>query len=330
MAHVIDLNNSKIDNSLHAYLPHYVNRKHVADKPVVLNTLYQPVQEELRFIFIVPSYNNAVWYEKNLHSIFSQKYSNYHVIYVDDASTDGTAELVENFVKQNKYEDKFTLIKNKQRRGMAYNRLIANRLCQPTDICMAIDGDDWFPHNDVLSLYNKIYHDRNVWMTYGQFVSYPSGREGFCKELPGDVIAQNAFRSVCWTTTHLKTYYAWLYRLVDEECFKKHGIFLRAATDYAMMYPMLEMAGIHSKFVPEITYVYNQANPLALLNQKKTKQKMSQAKSFVLSQRRYKPIRIDLKQNLSNEIMVRHCRTAPHSVVIKKIKKQQWSGLRAR
>ena len=60
---------------------------------------FMPIEEK-NFVFIVPSYNNSEWYIKNISSIFNQNYSNYRVIYIDDASTDNTGTLVKNFVEK--------------------------------------------------------------------------------------------------------------------------------------------------------------------------------------------------------------------------------------
>ena len=46
-------------------------------------------------VIVIASYNNERWVEENLKSVFMQDYSNYRVIYIDDASTDGTADLAE-------------------------------------------------------------------------------------------------------------------------------------------------------------------------------------------------------------------------------------------
>ena len=63
---------------------------------------------------IVTSYNNGEnkLYENNLKSIFRQSYSNYKVIYIDDASTDNTFNLAKNFVHENEFDSKFTFEKN--------------------------------------------------------------------------------------------------------------------------------------------------------------------------------------------------------------------------
>lgn len=48
----------------------------------------------------MPTYNNAknFRYEYNLQSILKLNYTNYKVIIIDDASTDGTADLIEGLI----------------------------------------------------------------------------------------------------------------------------------------------------------------------------------------------------------------------------------------
>jgi len=303
-----DLNRVKEDETIYAYLLKYIDGMYSGTRPVPLQSLYQNSTKELRFVFIIPSYNNADWYEKNLSSIFSQKYSNFHIIYVDDASSDGTASLVESFARKNGFLDKITLIKNDKRKGMAYNRFIATNLCNSTDICLAVDGDDFLAHDKVLSFYNKVYQDRNVWLTYGQFVDSPSGKVGFCQQVPQSIINKNLFRRMAGAVhkthkgfkthracSHLKTYYAWLFHLIDPMHFKMQGRYFSAATDVAMMIPMLEMAGNYSRFINEITYIYNRENIRSLYRNKDMVDQTAQSRRFIQKLPKYKPIKIGLK-----------------------------------
>jgi glycosyltransferase involved in cell wall biosynthesis len=43
---------------------------------------------------VVPSYNNAAnnRHVNNMNSILMQEYSNYHIVFIDDASTDSTSD----------------------------------------------------------------------------------------------------------------------------------------------------------------------------------------------------------------------------------------------
>ena len=51
-----------------------------------------------KFIILCCSYNNEEWAETHLESILEQTYTNYEVIYVNDASTDNTLQIVTDLV----------------------------------------------------------------------------------------------------------------------------------------------------------------------------------------------------------------------------------------
>ena len=226
--------------------------------------------EEKKIVVIVPSYNNKDWYTFNLDSIFSQKYTNFRVIYVDDVSPDGTAQLVENYLQQKKLKNennlvknnKILLVKNKIRRLAMANIYAAIQLCENDEIVVLLDGDDWFAHDHVLSLLNKVYTKYNSWLTYGQYKTYPIETIGLNKEIPDYVINTNSFREYQWTATHLRTFYAWLFKKIKVDDLMYENNFAPSSYDQAIMYPILEMASQHIKFIPDIIYIYNRANVL--------------------------------------------------------------------
>ena len=64
---------------------------------------------------MVPTRNNAknYRYEYNLQSIINQNYKNYKIVIVDDASDDGTADLISIFLRKSKLpRSQYTLIRN--------------------------------------------------------------------------------------------------------------------------------------------------------------------------------------------------------------------------
>jgi glycosyltransferase involved in cell wall biosynthesis len=217
---------------------------------------------EKPFCIVVPSRNNRSWYIQNLDSIFDQKYKNFRVIYIDDASTDGTAELVEAYVRQRGARERFTLIRNKEKQGPLACTCGAVFLCGKEEIVVDLDGNDWLAHEGVLSCLNELYQDPDVWMTYGQFLRYPRYTRGSAFEVPEEVIEENRFRSFGGAVTHLKTFYAALFQEVDKGDFLFEGKFIEKAGDMAYALPLLEMAGRRICFVPEVLYVYNEAQPL--------------------------------------------------------------------
>src|SRR5580692_8370991 len=72
-------------------------------------------------VVVVPSHNNREWYIQNLDSLRTQCYSSYHVLYLDDGSTDGTADAVAAYIQEWGCDDLITLIRNPKRSGMVYN-----------------------------------------------------------------------------------------------------------------------------------------------------------------------------------------------------------------
>lgn len=214
------------------------------------------------FVIVIPSYNNEQWCFQNLASALTQNYPHYRIIYINDASTDSTLLIANKIIQDYDSSGKITLINNPERLGACANFYHAIHTCQPHEIIVVLDGDDWLAHDNVLTILNGVYSSSDVWVTYGQFQEYPSGRIGGARPLPTEVISQCAYREYDWVTTHLRTFYASLFHRIKKEDLLYQGAFFPMACDLAIMYPILEMAGNHSKFIPDVLYIYNRATPL--------------------------------------------------------------------
>src|SRR3990167_9582444 len=55
--------------------------------------------EQKPFVVVISGYNNGAYLERTLRSIFSQVYDRYRLIYIDDASTDGSAALAQECIE---------------------------------------------------------------------------------------------------------------------------------------------------------------------------------------------------------------------------------------
>lgn len=214
-------------------------------------------------VVVIPSYNNEHVCIQSLDSVFAQEYEKYRVIYIDDASTDNTAQLVQEHIKACNQEHRVTFIHHNINRKQLANHYLAVHSCADHEIIVQLDGDDFFAHNGVLARINEAYQDPQVWMTYGQFQEWPSGEKGRCEQLSDVVIRNNMFRHAPWVTSHLRTFYAWLFKKIKLSDLLYDGQFFPCAADFAMMYPMLEMAGSHSRFISDVLYLYNRQNPIS-------------------------------------------------------------------
>lgn len=226
---------------------------------------------EKKLVVIIPSYNNIQWCEKNLESVFCQHYHNYRIIYIDDCSADGTYQAVRECINKHKQWGRVTLIHNEQRRGAMANWYTSIHSCADDEIVINLDGDDWFKHDYVLQRVNQEYQDPNVWLTYGQFEFYPSNKIGYCHALPQKIVDNNLYRYYPVVPSHLRTFYVWLFKKIKTADLMLNGEFFAATCDQAMMFPMLEMARNHVRFIPDVLYVYNQTNPI---NDNKVRLKM--------------------------------------------------------
>jgi glycosyltransferase involved in cell wall biosynthesis len=224
-------------------------------------------ETEKRIVIVTCSYNNARFCEWNLDSVRTQQYGNWHLIYMCDgasvqAGSDGTDKMVRDYIAAHNMQDKVTLICNQERCGAMANLYKAIHMCSPTDIIAVLDGDDRFAHDQVLARVNQEYQNPDVWLTYGQYREYSTGRRGFCEPMPARIIEHNAYRSYTSGPSHLRTFYAGLFHKIEKEDLEYAGEFLKMTYDLAMMYPMMEMAGSRFAFIPDILVDYNDINPI--------------------------------------------------------------------
>ena len=213
----------------------------------------------INHISIVISTRNSVNYvDKCLESALSQKYSDYEIIFIDAQSNDGTYERAKSYEVNNK---NIRVIQNDVRKYQGENILIGTKMSPHNSIIVTLDGDDWFAHSNVMKKINEVYAS-DVWMTYGQYRSWPDNGIGCAQEIPKNVIMSNSFRQYRWCASHLRTFYAWLFKKIKKEDLMVGESFYPMTWDLAMMFPMLEMSGDHSKHIADVLYTYNTANPI--------------------------------------------------------------------
>lgn len=217
------------------------------------------------FVIVTATYNNAQWYKQHIDSLLSQTYTDFEVVITDDASTDGTADLIAQRVEELGAQDRVKLIRNVTRQGaMANQHAMIHAHCVPVDIVAIVDGDDWLYDEHVLEHLSHVYADPNVWLTYGQFIEYPSGAHGFCIDMPEHIVRGNGFRSFGEIPSHLRTFYAGLFHKIDrKDLCDQDGQWLAMCADIAAMFPMIEMArNGHFKFISRPMLTYNSSNPI--------------------------------------------------------------------
>jgi len=237
---------------------------------------------ETRFVVFTAGFNSATWVRKNILSVKKQQYENYIHIIVDDATTDDTSKIIE----ENKH-DKLIVYRNEENIKWVSNALqyLLNHIESEEDVIVVVDMDDWLAHENVLSTLNKIYNEKKVWLTYGNYAIY-DGKNINGKHIPKPLIDK---KTGCFI--HLRTFKSFLWNAIKENDLKdSSGNFVSCTYDRAIMYPMLDMCSLDKIYrFEEILYIYNSNNTLNV--GKIMRQKQRELKKWFLNKPHYKELK---------------------------------------
>ena len=102
---------------------------------------------------------SCFWNAKNylstyVKSLKIQTFNNFQVYMIDDLSTDGGYEFTQELIDG---DDRFTLIRNNEKKFKLKNMDELISQFDDEDIVVEVDADDFLLGNDVLSFINKTY-----------------------------------------------------------------------------------------------------------------------------------------------------------------------------
>ncbi len=212
---------------------------------------------------VVPFYNASKFIERCASTLTSQKYDgDFQIIFIDDASTDNSWDLLPHDnpnVKCIRNEKNVTALLN------IHNAIMDH--CDVDDIVVLVDGDDWLKNKKVLSRINEIYEENDCWIMYGQAM-WTDGRRGFASAYSEKEFSN--LRNSPFRVSHVRSFRAGLYHKIKEQdpnfsCLKDgDGEFYRMTYDVAIMFPIMEMAGLNKTlYNDEVLYIYNRDNPIS-------------------------------------------------------------------
>lgn len=209
------------------------------------NTLSIPPSYALKnrsFTIVIVGYNNGAFIEKTLTSVFSQNYDPFRLVYIDDASDDGSFEVARDAIYNSDRIAHVTLVKNEEKLGELANIYRAVQACPDDEIVIVLDPNDWLAHEWVLQRLNAYYENPSTWVCLTKKIDYPSYKWSPSEHFKGE-------------KSHLKSFYAALFKKIRETDFIYSGKFLPTGAELAYMTPMLEMAENHCQFAGEVLCV---------------------------------------------------------------------------
>ena len=137
-------------------------------------------------------------------------------------------------------------------------------LAHAKKVVVLLDGDDALKDASVLSYIAKVYEDKKVWMTYGNYEAEPKHlwSNDPCVSIPSDVAKNHSYRYTRFIYYPLRTFYAKLFHRIKPQHLQWKNKFLPVVSDTGYMIPMLEMASNgHIKYIEKILYIYHVDNP---------------------------------------------------------------------
>lgn len=201
----------------------------------------------------IPAYNCEQFLPELFQSLASQTNQEFDILFVDDASTDGTLWVANQLLKE-LFPRRHRVIKNEFNTGKAasaYNNLRDVE----TDYIAIIDGDDCLIDKEILNIFSFNY-DNNFDVVYSNYIT-SDGRRGHSAALDPFICP----RMQGWRTSHFFSFRANLFKDIPIGYLKnKRGEWFRCACDLAIAFPILDQTRRY-KYIDRQAYRYTSTRP---------------------------------------------------------------------
>ena len=107
-------------------------------------------------------------------SLLIQNYTNFHIVFLDDNSSDGNLRKTKEFLEQNGFpRHRVNYVQNLKQMFASYNLVHAGQsYCRDEDIQIMLDGDDSYIGTQPLRIFNAVYQQSNeTWVAYSNYFS---------------------------------------------------------------------------------------------------------------------------------------------------------------
>jgi glycosyltransferase involved in cell wall biosynthesis len=220
--------------------------------------------------FLIRARNAFTHFDRCITSVFSQRNTNYTIIYIDDASALSTQQ--KKYIKQ-KLHHHITQFNSERKYSIRNAYEAIHRYVPDNGMVVSLDGDDWLVGDDVIDRILYVYDKTHCSLTYGNCFYYQPGSKHNGKAItsfhpfantryPPHVERDNLYRLTPFRAFHLRTWRAYNFKNLDKSNFLfPDGSWLRFCEDQAIMYALLETKGISYSVIDAPLSVYNTSHP---------------------------------------------------------------------
>lgn len=210
----------------------------------------------MKIIVVIRGRNCKKYLGKCLRSLIAQTYGKWEAFVVLDDPTDGSERVLEKYMNMDSRIHKHI---NPDRLGLGRNMYFAiteaARQLKPDDkdVFAIVDADDWLSKAAFIRV-ARAHKKEGTLITYGSYMKRSVGRRTrISKEYPSNA----KVRKAKWHGSHLKTFKWALLKHIKEKWFQHKEHWLPAASDLALMIPMMEMAGLNRcVFISPLIYYW--------------------------------------------------------------------------
>ena len=202
----------------------------------------------------MPTFNAVDTVQYSINSVMMQNYPNTKIVVIDDMSTDGTPDAVQELIEgYGVGEEKIKLIVNTEKKWEVANVLEGMNYADESDIICRLDGDDWLCDIDALAILNYRYETEGfdaIWTAHRWSFTHAN----MSTELPRDA---NPYEHP-WVSSHLKTFRKKLLSGVSDKNFRNNqGEYYKRIGDQVIYLPALYQASGNWHFEPIVAYHYS-------------------------------------------------------------------------
>ena len=205
-----------------------------------------------KVVFNVTTRNAEKYICECIESVIDQNDNNWECKIINDNSSDKTWDFISSF--KDKRIRAFT---SPKRNYKLKNFMLNLEGCNPHDIIVELDGDDWLSHQNVVSEIRELHTKYDlVWtQCLTNIENFPNWHIWPSTNLPDDWTRKNPLRDTIWSPVyhpnHLRTFKKFLFNKIDPSNLYYDGEVIKVATDAAFYTSMIEMT------FPDRRYFYD-------------------------------------------------------------------------
>lgn len=152
-----------------------------------------------RVTVVVPNYNHAAYLRQRLDSIFAQTYPNYHVLLLDDCSTDGSRQILEDYHRR--HPERSSLLCNRRNSGGVFHQWRKGIERADGELIWIAESDDYCEPN-LLEELVPYFMDEAVQLAYARSVFVDQAGRPLAFTFDGYLAELSPIR---WKTSYVAT-----------------------------------------------------------------------------------------------------------------------------